>query len=143
MTQIRPEAPHPNPHRDETGATREIIHADISHMIIGSAMQVLNTLRPGLDEKLYENALVLELSRRGLRVEQQKRFQVSYLGQLIGSLQPDLIVNEAVIVDTKVVSSFNDSHVAQMNGYLAITGLRLALLLNFKTTKLEWKRVVR
>ncbi|MFM9032051.1 MAG: GxxExxY protein [Opitutaceae bacterium] len=143
MTQIRPEASHPNPHRDETGATREIIHADISQMIIGSAMQVLNTLRPGLDEKLYGNALVLELSRRGLRVEQQKRFQVSYLGQLIGSLQPDLIVNEVVIVDTKVVSSFNDSHVAQMNGYLAITGLRLALLLNFKTTKLEWKRVVR
>jgi GxxExxY protein len=143
MTQIRPEVPHPSPHRDKTGATGEIIHADISHMIIGSAMQVLNTLRPGLDEKLYENALVLELSRRGLRVEQQKRFQVSYLGQLIGSLQPDLIVNEAVIVDTKVVSSFNDSHVAQMAGYLAITELRLALLLNFKTTKLEWKRVVR
>ena len=143
MTQIRPEVPHPSPHRDETGATGEIIHADISHMIIGSAMQVLNTLRPGLDEKLYENALVLELSRRGLRVEQQKRFQVSYLVQLIGSLQPDLIVNEAVIVDPKVVSSFNDSHVAQMAGYLAITELRPALLLNFKTTKLEWKRVVR
>lgn len=106
-------------------------------------MQVLNTLRPGLDEKLYENALVIELSRRVLRVEQQKRFPVSYLGQLIGSLQPDLIVNEAVIVDTKVVSSFNDSHVAQMTGYLAITGLRLALLLNFKSSKLEWKRVVR
>lgn len=106
-------------------------------------MQVLNTLRPGLDEKLYENALVIELSRRGLRVEQQKRFPVPYLGQLIGSLQPDLIVNEAVIVDTKVVSSFNDSHVAQMTGYLAITGLRLALLLNFKSSKLEWKRVVR
>ena len=106
-------------------------------------MQVLNTLRPGLDEKLYDNALVIELSRRGLRVEQQKRFPVSYLGQLIGSLQPDLIVNEAVIVDTKVVSSFNDSHVAQMTGYLAIAGLRLALLLNFKSSKLEWKRVVR
>ena len=106
-------------------------------------MQVLNTLRPGLDEKLYENAPVIELSRRGLRVEQQKRFPVAYLGQLIGSLQPDLIVNEAVIVDTKVVSSFNDSHVAQMTGYLAITGLRLALLLNFKSSKLEWKRVVR
>lgn len=52
-------------------------------------------------------------------------------------------MNEAVIVDTKVVSSFNDSHVAQMTGYLAITGLRLALLLNFKSAKLDWKRVVR
>ena len=62
---------------------------------------------------------------------------------MIGSLQPDLIVNEAVIVDPKVVSAFNETHVAQMTGYLAITGLRLALLLNFKSARLEWKRVVR
>lgn len=86
MTQIRPEATHPSPCRDETGAIGEIIHADISQMIIESAMQVLNTLRPGLDKKLDENARVLEPSRRGLCVEQQKRFPVSYLGQLIGSL---------------------------------------------------------
>ena len=56
---------------------------------------------------------------------------------------PDLIVDNAVILDTKVVTAFIDAHIAQMTGYLAITGMELALLLNFKSAKLEWKRVVR
>lgn len=66
-----------------------------------------------------------------------------YEGQLIGTLVPDLIVDESVIVDPKVVTAFNETHVAQMIGYLAITGLKLALLLNFKYAKLQSKRVVR
>ena len=121
----------------------DLIHQELSEDIIGAAMKVLNTLKPGLDEKLYENALVIELSRRGHRVDQQKAFQVRYDGQLVGTLIPDLIVDNLVIVDPKVATSFNDSHIAQMTGYLAITGLQLALLLNFKFARLDWKRVVR
>lgn len=122
---------------------RELIHADVSESIIGAAMTVLNTLKPGLEEKLYENALVIELRKRGHRVEQQRRFPVYYDGQLIGTLVPDLIVDDVVIVDPKVVVSFGDSQFAQMIGYLNITGLKLALLLNFKNARLDWKRVVR
>jgi GxxExxY protein len=106
-------------------------------------MKVLNTLRPGLDEKLYENALRIELHKRGHRVEQQRAFTVFYENELIGTLIPDLIIDELVIVDPKVVTGFNDTHLAQMSGYLAITNLKLALLLNFKSAKLEWKRIVR
>lgn len=106
-------------------------------------MKVLNTLRPWLDEKLYENALVFELLKRGHTIQQQDRFPVHYEGQLIGTAQPDLIVDRLVIVDPKVVTAFTDTHVAQMTGYLAITGLQLALLLNFKFARLGWKRVVR
>lgn len=120
-----------------------LIHKELSESIIGAAMTVLNTLKPGLDEKLYENALVIELRQLGYQVEQQKRFPVHYQDHLVGTLIPDLIVNELVIVDSKVVTAFNDSHVAQMLGYLAITNLKLALLLNFKKAKLEWQRVVR
>jgi GxxExxY protein len=68
---------------------------------------------------------------------------VNYDGHEVGTLIPDLIVDDLVIADPKVVSDFHDSHVAQMVGYLAISGLRLAILLNFKKAKLEWKRVVR
>ncbi|MCI0640057.1 MAG: GxxExxY protein [Gemmataceae bacterium] len=121
----------------------DLIHKEISEAIIGLAMKVLNTLKPGLDEKLYERALVIELRKKGLKVEQQKEFPVHYEGELIGTLIPDLIVEEKVIVDTKVVTAFNDSHVAQMIGYLDITQLRLALLLNFKFAQLRWKRIVR
>jgi GxxExxY protein len=120
-----------------------LIHADLSESIIGAAMTVLNVLKPGLDEKLYERALVIELLKRGHRVEQQKQFPVYYDGHLIGTLVPDLIVDEVVVVDPKVVSAFNENHMAQMLGYLAITDLKLALLLNFKNARLEWKRVVR
>jgi GxxExxY protein len=115
----------------------------LSGKIIGAAMDVLNELRPGLDEKLYERAMIIELKRRGHGLSIQRGFPVFYHGELIGNLIPDLIVDDAVIVDPKVVACFTDTHVAQMVGYLNITGLDLALLLNFKNARLEWKRVLR
>ena len=123
--------------------TDKMIHRELSKSIIGAAMRVLNTLKPGLNEKAYENALVIELTKRGHTVQQQRRFEVRYEGILADSLVPDLIVDDAVIADPKVVSEFNDTHIAQMIGYLAITDLQLALLLNFKHKDLCWKRVVR
>lgn len=122
---------------------KKLIHEELSRDIISAAMKVLYSLRPGLDEKLYENALLIELVKRGHHVEQQKSFAVHYEGHFIGKLVPDLIVDGLVIVDPKVVETFNDDHIAQMLGYLAITDLELALLLNFKYAKLQWKRVVR
>jgi len=118
-------------------------HEDITQAIIGASMTVLNELKPGLDEKLYENALVLELAAQGHKVSQQRQFLVHYRDTLVGTLIPDVIVDEKVIVDTKVVSAFNENHLAQMIGYLAITGLEVGLLVNFQKAKLEWKRVVR
>ena len=120
-----------------------MIHEKLSGEIIGAAMTVLNELGPGLDEKLYERALVIELRKRGHRVEQQRSFSVHYSGELIGTLVPDTIVDDLVIADPKVAEAFTDTNVRQMIGYLAITKLQLALLLNFKHAKLEWKRVVR
>jgi GxxExxY protein len=119
-----------------------MLHEEITKDIIGAAMAVLNELRPGLDERLYENALVIELRARGHIVEQQREYPVHYRGQFIGKLIPDLIVDGKVIADPKVVTAFNDTDVAQMLGYLNITGLEVALLLNFKESKLAWKRVV-
>ncbi len=124
-------------------ANSDYIHKDLSGKVIGAAMTVLNTLKPGLDEKLYENALVIELEKQGHEVEQQCRFPVHYDGYPIGTLVPDLLIDGALIADPKVVTDFNDDHIAQMLGYLAISGLELALLLNFKHARLKWKRVVR
>ena len=91
----------------------------------------------------YEHAMIIELKRRCHSLSIQRAFPVFYRGELIGNLIPDLIVDDAVIVDPKVVACFTDTHVAQMVGYLNITGLDLALLLNFKNARLEWKRVLR
>lgn len=122
---------------------KPILYEELSRDIIGTAMEVMNELKPGLDEKLYENALVIELEKRGHKISQQENFSVHYKGHFIGRLIPDLIVDDLVIVDPKVVSSFIETHIAQMVGYLAKTGLKLAVLINFKYSKLQWKRVVR
>ncbi len=86
------------------------IHRELSGDIIAAAMKVLNTLRTGLDEKLYENALLIELVNRGYRVDQQKTFPVHYEGRFIGRLIPDFIVEERVIVDPKVVENLAPEH---------------------------------
>lgn len=116
-------------------------NADLTRIVIGAAMTVLNTLKPGLDEKLYERALIIELAKHNIQCEQQRQYDVFYDGKLIGTLIPDLIVDGRLIVDPKVVSDFNDNHMAQMLGYLNITSLKTALLLNFKHAKLGIKRV--
>lgn len=120
-----------------------MLYRQKSESILGAAMKVLNTLKPGLNEKAYENAMAIELKKRGHTIDQQRRFDVFYEGQWVDTLVPDLLVDGLVVVDPKVVTEFSDTHVAQMMGYLAITGFRLALLINFKHADLRWKRVVR
>ena len=115
---------------------------ELSHSIVGAAFKVLNTLKPGLNEKAYENAMVIELGKRGHLIEQQRRFDVFYEGIWVDTLVPDLLVDGQVVVDPKVVSEFNNTHIAQMMGYLAITGFKLAILVNFKHADLRYKRVV-
>lgn len=122
--------------------TDKILFRKHSESIIGCSMEVLNVLKPGLSEKAYENALVIELRKQGHQVEQQHRFDVRYSGQVVDTLVPDLIVDGIIIVDTKVVTEFNDSHIAQMIGYLGICDMKLALLINFKFATLKWKRVL-
>ena len=120
----------------------QLMHEELSRDILAAAMKVHSTLKPGLDEKLYENAVLIELVKRGHRAEQQKSFSVHYDGHFIGKMTPDLIVDDLVIVDPKVVEEFNQDHFAQMLGYLAITGVKLAILVNFKHASLRWKRVI-
>jgi GxxExxY protein len=128
-----------------TGAAggAKLVYAEQSESILGAAMQVLNSLKPGLNEKAYENALAIELKMRGHTIEQQRRFDVFYEGILVDTLVPDLLVDGRIVVDPKVATEFNDTHIAQMMGYLAITGFKLAILLNFKYADLRWKRVIR
>jgi GxxExxY protein len=121
----------------------KLLHEELSGVIFGIAMDILNELKPGLDEKLYERAIIIELNRRGHTVSVQRSFPVFYRGQLIGNLVPDLIVDDAIVVDPKVVSCFTETHVAQMIGYLNVARLELALLLNFKNARLDSKQVVR
>ena len=115
---------------------------NITEQILGSAMEVLNTLGHGLLEKPYENALVVEWKLRNIPFRQQPRFPVLYKGNKVGEYIPDLIVDDQVIVDTKVVEKLGNHEYGQMINYLKITGLQVGLIINFRFAKLQWKRVV-
>lgn len=105
-------------------------------------MEVMNGLGPGLLEKPYENALVVEFGLRGIAYKQQQRFDVSYKGVNVGQYIPDLVAFDRVVVDTKVIEKITDLEAAQIMNYLKITGLRVGLILNFRRPRLEWKRIV-
>lgn len=122
--------------------TDDLIHKELSEAIIGCAMTVHNGLKPGLREKTYERALILELTKRGIKTDQQKQYPVIYNGQVIDTMVRDMIVADAVVVDAKCVTAFDDTQIAQIIGYLSITSLRLGLLINFKHSRLQWKRIV-
>ena len=119
----------------------EVFHKAETHEVVGSAFAVLNGLGHGLHEKIYENALVIEFRRRGMAIEQQRPFEVQYLGHRVGEFVPDLIVAGKIVVDAKVVDRLGDHEAGQMLNYLRITKLRVGLLLNFKHARLEWERI--
>ena len=85
--------------------TATVLHKELSFEIVGAAMEVLNTLGHGLNEKVYENALIVELKSRGIQVDQQKRFKVVYKNAVVGDYVPDLIVDDKVIVDMKAIEA--------------------------------------
>jgi len=114
----------------------------VTEKIIGCAMKVSNTLGVGFLEKVYENALVIELRNAELEAEQQKELKVTYQGLAVGEYTADIVVNRTVILELKAARVIDQIHEAQLLNYLKATGLRRGLILNFGTTKLGIKRMV-
>jgi len=115
---------------------------NITEKIIGCAYTVSNELGAGFLEKVYENALLLEMAKQGLQVEQQSPVVVKYQGQVVGEYIADLIVEDCVIIELKAVKAFDAIHQAQLLNYLKATGIHTGLLLNFGTSRLGIKRMV-
>ena len=114
----------------------------VTEQIIGFAFQVANGLGSGFLEKVYENALVIELLRAGLRIEQQKSIPVLYRKQVVGDYISDLLVENSVLVELKATKLLDEIHMAQCLNYLRAANLRLCLLINFGRPKIEVKRVI-
>ena len=113
-----------------------------TEQILNSAFAVHNELGHGLNEKPYENALIVEFRLRKIAFDQQRRFEVLYKSQYVGEFIPDLIAFGNVVVDAKVIDRITDFERGQMLNYLRITKLRVGLILNFKNPRLEFERVV-
>jgi GxxExxY protein len=114
---------------------------ELSGRVIGCAFNVLNSLGTGFLEKVYENALVVELRTAGLRVAQQRGVRVEYKGVVVGEYVADLLVEDTLLVELKAVRARDDAHRMQCANYLKAARLPLGLLLNFGRPRLEIKRI--
>lgn len=121
----------------------ELLYKELTFAVIGAAMEVHRILGPGFLEAVYQVALERELTLRDIPFERQVRLPVVYKDVLVGEYVADLVIDKKFVVEIKAVSKFNASHQAQAMHYLAATGLRLALLLNFGTGSLEHRRVIK
>ena len=111
-----------------------MIEEELTYKIRGAIFAVYKELGPGLLENIYEAALVYELEKRGLKVEQQKQIQVYYDSKVLPvDYRIDLLVEDKVILELKSVSELKDVHFKQLLTYLRITKKRVGLLVNFNT----------
>jgi len=106
-------------------------HKALTQQIIGAFYTVYNSLGYGFLEKVYENALAIELRALGLKVEQQARIAVYYAGEVVGEYYADLLINDTVILELKATRTIAPDHDAQLLNYLKATPYEVGLLLNF------------
>ena len=118
-----------------------MIHEDLTDKIICAFYNVYNALGYGFLEKVYENALVIELQKLDLSVTQQESIKVFYDGILVGDYYADMVVNGLVILELKSAESLRNEHFAQLTNYLKATNMEVGMLLNFGR-KPEFKRIV-
>ena len=115
----------------------------ITEKIIGCAFTVYNKMGSGYLESVYEQCMLIELKRAGLQTDSQKQIQVLYDNQIVGDFVADIIVDNCIIVELKVVRQLLKIHEAQLVNYLVSTGKDIGLLINFGSEKVQIKRKIR
>lgn len=116
-------------------------HADVTYKIIGCGLAVFKELGSGFLEKVYENALTIELESAGFSVKKQVPLKVLYKGQVVGDYFADIIVDDIVLVELKTALEIVPVHQAQVLNYLKATGIEVGLVINFGP-KMTFKRMV-
>ena len=115
---------------------------DITYLINGAIFEVNRELGAGFLEKVYENALLIELIGKGLKALNQVPIQVKYKGQTVGEYYADIVVEDQIILELKAVDKLQKIHEAQLLNYLKATGFKIGLLVNFRHPKAEIKRFI-
>ena len=116
-------------------------HGDLTDKIIGTFYEVYNELGFGFLESVYEEAMIIALEAKGLKVEQQVPVPVWFRGRKVGSFEADLVVNTLVIIELKAAKAISERHIAQLLNYLRATEIEVGLVLNFGQ-RAEFRRQV-
>jgi GxxExxY protein len=119
-----------------------LLFSDLTFRVRGAAMEVHRRLGPGFPERLYEEAMAIELTEKNLDFERQEGVDIEYQEKKIGAYMMDMVVDRRVVLEFKACSEINRAIHAQAMSYLAASGLRLALIINFGQASLQVKRVV-
>jgi len=120
----------------------QVIYPKLSYRVMQAVFEVHNTLGPGFAECLYEEALAIELERSQISFERQACVEVSYKGTLIGTHRLDLLVDQKIILELKAVSKLTDVFKRQTLSYLKAANLKLGILINFGTPRVNYYRIV-
>ena len=120
----------------------KLLYEELSYSIRGALMEVYNSLGTGFREETYKLATLVELRHRSIRSAREFEIDIRYKGEIIDKYRIDIVVDEKVILELKVVDQFHPRHRAQLLSYLKASGLRLGLLVNFGADKLEIERIV-
>ena len=120
----------------------EYLHQELSHSIIGAAIEVHRMLGPGFSEAVYQAALEHELKLRGIPFESKKLVTVEYKGAAVATYYLDLVADGKIVIELKALSELVPVHESQVIAYLKASGLKLGLLFNFGKQRLQTKRII-
>ncbi|KOH44040.1 GxxExxY protein [Sunxiuqinia dokdonensis] len=118
-------------------------YQDLTHRIIGAAMEVHRYLGNGFQEVVYQRALAIELELKGVYFEREKEMPLTYKGHDIGTRRVDFFIESKIMLEIKAVVKLEDVHLAQAINYLEAYGLEIGLLINFGNSSLQFKRVMK
>jgi GxxExxY protein len=121
---------------------KEYKYSDITAKILGCAMNVHNTLGNGFQEVIYQRCLAIEMRDQGLVFERELVMPIYYKREKVGTRRVDFLVEEKIMVELKAISQLENVHLAQGLNYLEAYKLEVGLLINFGSTKLEFKRLI-
>jgi GxxExxY protein len=121
----------------------EVLYEELSGAVIGAAMEVHGQLGAGFLESVYERAMAVELTGRKIPFERQVPITVKYKQTQVGEYRADFLVEGKILLEIKATPALIAEHQAQALHYLTATGLRLAILLNFGASSLQFKRIIR
>lgn len=121
----------------------ELLYKEESFKIIGMCMAIHKSLGMGLKEVNYKDAMEIDFIEKGIRFNREKKFVVRYKNQILRNPYiADFVVHDSIVLEIKSASAIIDTHLAQALSYLAVSGMKLALVINFGERSLAWKRIV-
>lgn len=119
----------------------DMLYKDLTEKIIAAAFEVSNELGCGFFETVYERSFVIALQQMGLKADSQVAITVKFRDHNVGHYCADIVVDDKIIIELKAVNKLTTEHIAQVLNYLKATGLKVGLLINFRNSKLEYRRL--